>query len=56
MTTILILVQLLAGFCVAMCGVILMFHVDIWTGLLLIVVGMFFTLRAIHRSNNATSN
>jgi hypothetical protein len=59
MTVTLIIIQLVAGFIVAMLGVILMLHtymitnsaLDIWTGLLIALVGIFFVLRAGHRLN-----
>ena len=47
----LILLQLLAGFVLAMCGLIVMFHLHIWTGLVITLVGIFFVLRAGHRLN-----
>ena len=43
---ILILIQLLAGFVLAMLGVILMIHFDVFTGVLLTLVGAFFMIRA----------
>ena len=46
-----ILIQLLAGFLVAFMGVIILFDVHVWTGLLITLVGMFFVLRAGHRIN-----
>ena len=46
----LILIQILAGFILAFIGVILMFHHDVWTGLAVILCGMYGTLRAVHRS------
>ena len=46
-----ILVQILAGFIMAKMGIILLFHLDIWAGLILMVVGIFFVLRATHRIN-----
>ena len=59
MTTTLIIIQLIAGFIVAMFGMILMLHtyiitnsvLDVWTGLLILLVGIFFVLRAGHRIN-----
>jgi len=59
MTATLIIIQLIAGFIVAMLGMILMLHtyiitnsvLDIWTGLLITLVGIFFVLRAGHRLN-----
>ena len=59
MTATLIIIQLIAGFIVAMFGIILMLHtymitnsaLDIWTGLLITSVGIFFVLRAGHRIN-----
>ena len=46
---ILILIQLLAGFVLAMLGVILMIHLDVFTGVLLTFVGAFFMIRATSR-------
>ena len=46
---ILILIQLLAGFVLAMLGVILMIHLDVFTGVLLTFVGAFFMIRATNR-------
>ena len=59
MTTTLIIIQLIAGFIVAMFGMILMLHtyiitnsvLDVWTGLLILLVGIFFVIRAGHRIN-----
>jgi len=51
MTATLIIIQLIAGFIVAMIGIILALHMDIWTGLLIALVGTFFVLRAGHRLN-----
>ena len=59
MTVTLIIIQLIAGFIVAMFGMILMLHtyiitnsvLDVWTGLLILLVGIFFVLRAGHRLN-----
>ena len=59
MTVTLIIIQLIAGFLVAMFGMILILHtymitnsiLDIWTGLLITLVGIFFVLRAGHRLN-----
>ena len=59
MTTTLIIIQLIAGFIVAMFGMILRLHtyiitnsvLDVWTGLLILLVGIFFVLRAGHRLN-----
>ena len=47
----LILLQLLAGFVLAMCGLIVMFHLDIWAGLGVLLVGIYGVLRATHRIN-----
>ena len=47
---ILLLIQLLAGFTLAFLGVILMFHHDVWTGLAVILCGMYGAVRAVHRS------
>ena len=52
----LILIQLLAGFVLAFLGVIVMFHLHVWSGLLVTLCGMYGVLRAVHRSHNATSN
>ena len=52
----LILIQLLAGFVLAFLGVIVMFHLHVWSGLLVTLCGMYGVLRAVHRSDNATSN
>jgi len=46
-----ILIQLLAGFLVAFMGVIILFDVHVWAGLLITLVGIFFVLRATHRIN-----
>ena len=51
MTATLIIIQLIAGFIVAMLGMILALHMDIWTGLLIASVGIFFVLRAGYRIN-----
>ena len=53
---VLILIQLLAGFVLAFLGVIVMFHLHVWSGLLVTLCGMYGVLRAVHRSDNATSN
>ena len=53
---ILLLIALLSGFTLAFIGVILMFHFDVWTGLMVTLVGMYGAIRAVHRSDNATSN
>ena len=47
----LILLQLLAGFVLAMCGLIVMIHLDIWAGLGVFLVGIYGVLRATHRIN-----
>ena len=46
---VLILIQLLAGFVMAMLGTITMFHFDIFTGMLIILVGMYGMIRATNR-------
>ena len=46
---ILILIQLLAGFVLAMLGVVLMIHLDVLTGVILTFVGAFFMIRATNR-------
>ena len=48
---VLILIQLLAGFVMAMLGTITMFHFDIFTGMLIILVGMYGMIRATNRVN-----
>ena len=54
---ILILIQLLAGFVLAFLGVIIMFHLyEVWLGLGITLVGFYAVIRAVHRSQNATSN
>ena len=54
---ILILIQLLAGFVLAFLGVIIMFHLyEVWLGLGIVVVGIYAVIRAVHRSQDATSN
>ena len=47
----LILLQLLAGFVLAMCGLIVMFHAHIWAGLGVMICGIYGVLRATHRIN-----
>ena len=47
----LILLQLLAGFVLAMCGLIVMLHLDVWVGLGVLLVGIYGVLRATHRIN-----
>jgi hypothetical protein len=47
----LILLQLLAGFVLAMCGLIVAFHLDVWVGLLVMICGIYGVLRATHRIN-----
>ena len=46
-----ILIQILAGFIMAMMGIILLFHIDIWAGLGVFLVGIYGVLRATHRIN-----
>ena len=54
---ILILIQLLAGFVLAFLGVIIIFYVsEVWLGLGITLVGFYAVIRAVHRSQNATSN
>ena len=48
---ILILIQLLAGFVLAFLGVIVMFHLHVWSGLGVTLCGMYGALRAVHRSS-----
>ena len=45
------IIQLLMSFVMAMMGVILMFHFDIFTGMLIILVGMYGMIRATNRVN-----
>ena len=47
----LILLQLLAGFVLAMCGLIVMLHAHIWAGLGVMICGIYGVLRATHRIN-----
>ena len=51
MIKILNIIQLLMSFVMAMMGVILMFHIDILTGMLIILVGMYGMIRATNRVN-----
>ena len=51
MIKILNIIQLLMSFVMAMMGVILMFHFDIFTGMLIILVGMYGMIRAVNRVN-----
>ena len=51
MIKILNIIQLLMSFVMAMMGVILMFHFDILTGMLIILVGMYGMIRATNRVN-----
>ena len=46
MIKILNIIQLLMSFIMAMMGVILMFHFDVLTGMLIILVGMYGMIRA----------
>ena len=48
---VLILIQLLTGFVMAMIGTITMFRFDILTGMLIILVGMYGMIRATNRVN-----
>ena len=48
---VLILIQLLAGFVLAFSGVIVMFHLHVWSGLLVTLCGMYGVLRAVHHSS-----
>tara|TARA_R110002049_G_scaffold178812_1_gene345919 strand:+ start:20 stop:223 length:204 start_codon:yes stop_codon:yes gene_type:complete len=45
------IVQLLMSFVMAMLGTITMFHFDIFTGMLIILVGMYGMIRATNRVN-----
>ena len=47
----LILLQLLAGFVLAMCGLIVILNLDIWAGLGVFLAGIYGVLRATHRIN-----
>ena len=49
MIKILNIIQLLMSFIMAMMGVILMFHFDVLTGMLIILVGMYGMIRATNR-------
>ena len=52
-----ILIQLLAGFVLAIIGVIIMFHLyEVWLGLGITLVGFYAVIRAVHRSDDGTSN
>ena len=51
MIKILNIIQLLMSFVMAMMGVILMFHFDVLTGMLIILVGMYGMIRATNRVN-----
>ena len=46
---VLILIQLLMSFVMAMLGTITMFHFDIFTGMLIILVGIYAMIRATNR-------
>ena len=46
---VLILIQLLTGFVMAMLGIILMFHFDVLTGMLITLVGIYAMIRATNR-------
>ena len=45
------IVQLLMSFFMAMLGTITMFHFDVFTGMLIILVGMYGMIRATNRVN-----
>ena len=47
----LIILQLLAGFILAMCGLIVMIHAHMWAGLGVFLAGIYGVLRATHRIN-----
>lgn len=51
MIKILNIIQLLMSFVMAMLGTITMFHFDIFTGMLIILVGMYGMIRATNRVN-----
>ena len=51
MIKILNIIQLLMSVVMAMMGVILMFHFDVLTGMLIILVGMYGMIRATNRVN-----
>ena len=53
---ILILIQLLAGFVLAFLGVIVMFHLHVWSGLLVTLCGMYGVLRAVHREEKKSTH
>ena len=53
---VLILIQLLTGFVMAMIGTITMFRFDILTGMLIILVGMYGMIRATNRVNYEWNN
>ena len=49
-----ILIQLLAGFVLAIIGVIIMFHLyEIWLGLGISLVGFYAVIRAVYRIDDA---
>ena len=51
------LMPLVAGFILAMVGVIIMFHLyKIWLGLGITLVGFYVVIRAVYRSDDGTSN
>ena len=49
MNDIIILIYLLTGFVMAMVGIIVMFHFDVLTGMLIILVGIYAMIRATNR-------
>ena len=54
---IILIIQLLAGFVLAFLGVIVMFHLyEVWLGLGITLVGFYAVIRAVHRSDDGTSN
>ena len=54
---IILIIQLLAGFVLAIIGVIIMFHLyEVWLGLGITLVGFYAVIRAVNRSDDATSN
>jgi len=51
------LMPLVAGFILAMVGVIVMFHLyEVWLGLGITLVGFYAVIRAVYRSDDGTSN
>ena len=54
---IILIIQLLAGFVLAIIGVIIMFHLyEVWLGLGITLVGFYAVIRAVYRSDDGTSN